>query len=64
MLAAYHNLIYVGIVPENLQPCSKGVSCTENYLELFGFLSIPLLALLSFTLLTCILIVLKKRSLA
>ena len=64
LLAAYHNLIYVGIVPENLQPCSKGVSCTENYLELFGFLSIPLLALLSFTLLTCILIVLKKRSLA
>jgi len=61
LLAAYHNLLYAGIVPASLQPCTQGVSCTEQYLE-FGFLSIPLLALLSFTLLMGILIVLKRRS--
>ena len=64
LLAAYHNLLYVGIVPESMQPCSKGVSCTEDYLEFLGFLSIPLLALLSFTLLTGILFVLRRRNLA
>ncbi len=63
LLAAYHNLLYAGIVPASMQPCSKGVSCTEEYIELFGFLSIPLLALLAFTVLMAILITLKRRSL-
>lgn len=49
LLAAYHNLMHAGFIPEELQPCSKGVSCTEEYIELFGFLSIPLLALLAFS---------------
>ena len=63
LLAAYHNLLYAGVIPASMQPCSKGVSCTEEYIELFGLLSIPLLALLSFTALMGILITLKKRSL-
>ena len=37
LTAFYHTLLYAGIIPENLQPCSKGVSCTEKYFELFGF---------------------------
>jgi disulfide bond formation protein DsbB len=45
-----------------MQPCGKGVSCTEEYIELFGFLSIPLMALLAFTVLMAILLTLKKRS--
>ena len=45
-----------------MQPCSKGVSCTEEYLELSEFLSIPLLALLLFTALMGILITLRQRS--
>ena len=62
LLAAYHNLLYTGIIPANLQPCSKGISCTEEYVELLGFLSIPMLALLSFSALLGILITLKKRN--
>ena len=49
LIAAYHNLIYFGIVPENLSPCSQGVSCAEEYVKLLGFLSIPLMSLLAFT---------------
>ena len=64
LLAAYHNLLFIGIIPASMQPCVKGVSCTEDYLELFGFLSIPLLSLLSFTALMCILVALKRKSLA
>ncbi len=62
LLSAYHNLLYAGIIPASLQPCTRGVSCTEEYIE-FGFLSIPLLSLLSFSALLCILIVFKRRSL-
>ena len=61
LVAAYHNLVYLGVVPESLQPCGRGVSCSEQYPEL-GFLSIPLLSLLGFTLLNVLLIVLSRRS--
>lgn len=61
LIALYHNLLYVGIIPESIQPCAKGVSCTENYIEFFGFLSIPLLSLLAFTTLLILLSILKRR---
>ena len=61
LVSAYHNLIYVGVIPESMQPCSKGVSCSEEYLD-FGFLSIPLLALISFTALVLMLTILKRRN--
>ncbi len=61
LLAAYHNMMYAGIIPASMQPCAQGVSCSEKYIELFGLLSIPLLALLSFTLLTGILLAVKRR---
>jgi len=59
--AFYHNLLYSGIIPQNLQPCSKGVSCTEKYIELFGFITIPMLSLICFTIIITLLILLKKR---
>ena len=61
LTAAYHNLLYAGIIPESIKPCSKGISCTEEYIDLFGFLSIPMLSLLSFTIITALLIVLQRR---
>ncbi|MDX2494798.1 MAG: disulfide bond formation protein B, partial [Desulfuromusa sp.] len=33
LTAFYHTLLYAGIIPESIQPCSKGVSCTEKYIE-------------------------------
>ena len=61
LTALYHNLLYAGIIPESIQPCSQGVSCTEEYIDLFGFLSIPMLSLLSFTTIITLLILLKRR---
>lgn len=62
LIAFYHNLLYAGIIPESIQPCSQGVSCTEEYIELFGFLSIPMLSLLSFSIIIALLIILKRRT--
>ena len=47
-ISIYHNLLYYGVVPETLAPCSEGVSCTEVQLEWLGFITIPLMALAAF----------------
>jgi disulfide bond formation protein DsbB len=47
-VAVYHNLLYYGIIPEALTPCSEGVSCSSRQLELFGFVTIPLMSLGAF----------------
>ena len=61
VIAFYHNLLYYGIIPESVQPCSQGVSCSEVYIDWFGFLTIPLLSLLSFSTIVTLLFILKRR---
>lgn len=51
-VATYHNLLYYGVLPEAMTQCSLGVSCTERQLELFGFVTIPLMSLIAFTVIT------------
>ena len=60
LFTVYHSLLFFGVIPENLQPCSQGVSCTDDNMELFGFLPIPLLALIAF--LMIIILLLKTRT--
>jgi len=60
-VAGYHMLVYAGIIPESLSPCSQGVSCATQNLDLFGFASIPLLSLLAFSTLVTLLLILKRR---
>lgn len=62
LTALYHTLLYAGIIPENIQPCSKGVSCTEKYIELFGFVSIPMLSFFAFSAIVALLLILKRRT--
>ena len=47
-ISVYHNLVYYGVIPESLTPCTQGVSCSERQIEWFGFITIPLMGLLSF----------------
>jgi len=60
-ISVYHYLLYSGYIPENMQPCSQGVSCTEVNLELLGFITIPMLSILSYTAIIALLLVFKKR---
>ena len=60
IFTVYHCLLFFGVIPENLQPCNQGVSCTDDNMELFGFLPIPLLALIAF--LMIIILLLKTRT--
>lgn len=59
-VAFYHTLLQVGIIPETAAPCQQGVSCTDAQFELFGFLSIPMLSLVVFSIVTVILMALRR----
>ncbi len=61
LVALYHTLLYSGIIPENIQPCTQGVSCTEEYIDLFGFITIPMLSLLAFSAIIALLVILQRR---
>lgn len=60
LIAIYHNLLYYKILPESVAPCVNGVSCTSRTIELLGFITIPLLALVGFGVITAILIAYSK----
>lgn len=62
LISAYHNLLMYEILPENISPCRQGISCTAQYINWGGFVTIPLLALVAFTLILGFLI-LARRSL-
>ncbi len=60
-IALYHNLLYYQILPESAAPCINGVSCTTKFIEWFGFITIPLLSLIAFTVITiCMLLTWKS----
>ncbi|UCG77201.1 MAG: disulfide bond formation protein B [Nitrospirota bacterium] len=61
LIAFYHNLVYFGIISEDLTPCKQGVSCSDVYIKLLGFIDIPLLALMSFAAIIVLLFILKRR---
>lgn len=62
LIAAYHNLLYYGIIPDSITPCNQGVSCTSKQIEIFGFLTIPLMSLIGFILLTSFGVLAKKST--
>jgi disulfide bond formation protein DsbB len=55
-IALFHVLITVGLIPEGITPCTQGVPCARNQIEWFGFLSIPLLSLAAFSVISALLL--------
>ncbi|PUE66535.1 disulfide oxidoreductase [Arcobacter caeni] len=60
-ISVYHNLLMFKIIPEELSPCVQGVPCSVDYLNWFGFITIPLLSFLAYTIILILLIILKKE---
>lgn len=58
-IAVYHNLLYYHIIPESITPCKEGISCTTVQIEWLGFITIPLLALASFVLVSVLALLYK-----
>ncbi len=60
-ISVYHNLLYYGFIEKAIVPCAEGVSCTEKQIEWFGFITIPLMGLVSFIIVTICLVLYKPR---
>ena len=48
-IAAYHLMIFSGLVTEGLVPCGQGSSCADADVQVAGVVPIPLLSLAAFT---------------
>lgn len=60
-IALWHLGLYIGILPERIQPCTAtGPSCTDDNQVIFG-LPIPLLALIAFVLIATLSILSLKE---
>lgn len=59
--AVYHYLLYMGFIPEDMKPCGEGPSCTEVDLEMFGFITIPMLSIISYSLIIAFLLTFRYR---
>lgn len=61
-VALYHSLLYAGIVPAPIVPCTaSGPSCTDDAMLIFG-IPIPLLSLVTFGAILVLLIQLRRIS--
>ena len=60
-IAIYHNLLYYGFIPESITPCTEGVPCNAVQLEWLGFITIPLMGLGAFVVMTLCLLIYKRQ---
>lgn len=61
-LAAFHCLLYLGLIPKGIQPCSQATPCSEVKLQLWGFVTIPLMSLAAFAAIAVTLFLLKRKT--
>lgn len=58
--SVYHNLLMFKIIPEDVVPCVQGVPCSTEYINWFGFITIPFLSFIAYTLILILLFLGKK----
>lgn len=63
LIAGYHTLLVAGWIPKTWVPCSAGISCANQKLEILNGVQIPWLSLAAFLFVTVLLsLYLKKTS--
>jgi len=63
VIALYHCLLFIGVIPEDLKPCSAGTSCSGADMLIFGSVPLPLLSLVVFTAIVMLLALIRRRTL-
>lgn len=61
LLAAFHLALVAGWIPEAIKPCQQGVPCSNTPVVWFGFVTIPLLSLLSFSIICGLLLATTRK---
>jgi disulfide bond formation protein DsbB len=62
MVAVFHLLLVAGLIPEDIKPCTQGVPCSETVIEWFGFVTIPLLSAVAFSVIITLLVLAFLRN--
>ncbi|KMK76269.1 MULTISPECIES: disulfide oxidoreductase [Alkalihalobacillus] len=60
-ISFYHYLMQKVPSIGAIKPCANGVPCNVQYINWFGFITIPFLALVAFSLITLLLIFIKNK---
>lgn len=61
LVSIYHNLLYYGVIPDSITPCTQGISCTSRQIEWLGFITIPLMALFAFVSILLFIVMYKNK---
>ena len=51
-IALYHSLLQWKILPDAIAPCQAGISCTTAQIHWLGFITIPFMSLVAFSIIT------------
>ncbi|MGL3822173.1 disulfide bond formation protein B [Sphingopyxis sp. R3-92] len=60
LVALYHSLLYVGVIPAPIVPCTGGPSCSGESMTIGG-VPLPLLSLVAFALILTLLLNFQRR---
>lgn len=55
-VAFFHLALIAGWIPQAIKPCQQGVPCSKVEAVWFGFVTIPLLSIVSFSLIAALLL--------
>lgn len=62
LVAAFHSLLYAGVIPKTIEPCGQGPSCSSADMTILGGLPLPFLSVAAFTGIAILLILAQRRS--
>ncbi|HJF33869.1 MAG TPA: disulfide bond formation protein B [Sporosarcina psychrophila] len=61
LISSYHYALQKIPSLHEFSACTGGVPCSGQYINWFGFVTIPFLALIAFTFITAMMLILRKR---
>lgn len=61
LVAGFHSLLYAGLIPEGIEPCSQGPSCASADMTILGGLPLPFLSLAAFSAIAVLLVISKRK---
>jgi disulfide bond formation protein DsbB len=62
LVALFHVLLVAGVIPESATPCTRGIPCADVQVQWLGFVTIPLLSLVAFSIMNALLLAARYRS--
>ncbi|MEH7074902.1 disulfide oxidoreductase [Neobacillus drentensis] len=61
LIAGYHTLLQKIPYLQQFEMCTTGVPCSKDYINWLGFITIPLLAFIAFTIITVCLLMISRN---